>query len=85
EQKSLDFEMFEYAFNHYHNDTLKQWLDISVKNSLDLMDNVWGGVYQYSTHRDWKHAHYEKLLSIQARYVKMYLWYFYLSNDTTYY
>ncbi|MEW6773338.1 MAG: DUF255 domain-containing protein [Bacteroidota bacterium] len=85
EQKSLDFEMFEYAFNHYNNDTLKQWLDISVKNSLDLMDNVWGGVYQYSTHRDWKHAHYEKLLSIQARYVKMYLWYYYLSNDSTYY
>lgn len=85
EQKSLDFEMFEYAFNHFENDTLKQWLTLSMKNSLYLMDKEWGGIYQYSTSNDWQHPHYEKLLSIQARYIKMYLWYFYLSNDSTYF
>ncbi|GIV27396.1 MAG: hypothetical protein KatS3mg027_1210 [Bacteroidia bacterium] len=83
-QKSLDFEMFEYAFNHRDNDTLRQWLEISIKNSLSLSDNVWGGIYQYSTFNDWVHPHYEKLLSIQARYIKMYLWYYYLTNDSLY-
>ena len=84
-QKSLDFEMFEYAFNHPQNDTLQKWLRVSIKSSLDLMDKEWGGIFQYSTQNDWKHPHYEKLLSIQARYIKMYLWYFYLTKDSTYF
>ena len=83
-QKYLDFEMFEYAFNHPEEDTLRQFLEVSIRNSLKLINPVWGGVYQYSTHGDWDHLHYEKLLSIQSRYIKMYLWYFYLSSDSTY-
>ncbi len=83
-QKSLDFEMFEYTLNHQNNDTLKKWLKISLENSLHLSDSVWGGIYQYSTYNDWLHPHYEKLLSIQARYIKMYLWYYYFTQDSTY-
>lgn len=84
-QKSVDFEMFEYAFNHLNNDTLKKWLKITMKNSIYLTDKEWGGVYQYSTYGDWVHPHYEKLLSVQARYIKMYLWYFYFTKDSTYF
>ncbi|HPQ08532.1 MAG TPA: DUF255 domain-containing protein [Bacteroidia bacterium] len=83
-QKSVDFEMFEYAFNH-PNDSLNQWLKITMTNSKELLDKEWGGVYQYSTYSDWNHPHYEKLLSVQARYIKMYLWYFYKTNDSTYF
>jgi len=84
-QKSVDFEMFEYASLHLSNDTLKSWLDITMKNSTSLTDSEWGGVYQYSTFQDWVHPHYEKLLSVQARYIKMYLWYFYLTKDSSYF
>ena len=81
-QKYIDFETFEYAFNHSENDSiLTKWLYNSVVNSAGLNDNVWGGVFQYSTHSDWNHLHYEKLLSIQARYIKMYCWYYKRFND----
>lgn len=83
-QKYLDFEMFEYAFNHRQDDILRNFLEVSVRNSLKLSDTVWGGVFQYSTHGDWDHPHYEKLLSIQARYIKMYLWYFFISEDSAF-
>ena len=40
--------------------------------ALALIDPVWGGVYQYSTHGDWQHAHYEKLGVNQAEYIRLY-------------
>jgi uncharacterized protein YyaL (SSP411 family) len=39
---------------------------------LQLIDPVWGGVYQYSTDGDWQHAHYEKLTAVQADYLRLY-------------
>jgi hypothetical protein len=81
-QKYIDFESFEYAFNHSNTDTtLRQWVENSIVNSTGVYDNAWGGVFQYSSNNDWKHVHYEKLLSIQARYIKMYCWYYKRYND----
>jgi len=81
-QKYIDFESFEYAFNHSTTDTtLYQWVENSIVNSTGIYDNTWGGVFQYSTNNDWKHIHYEKLLSVQARYIKMYCWYYKRYND----
>jgi len=81
-QKYIDFESFEYAFNHSTTDTtLHQWVENSIVNSTGIYDNAWGGVFQYSANNDWKHVHYEKLLSIQARYIKMYCWYYKRYND----
>lgn len=81
-QKYIDFESFEYAFNHSNSDsTMYQWVENSIINSTGIYDNTWGGVFQYSTNNDWKHIHYEKLLSVQARYIKMYCWYYKRSND----
>ena len=37
-----------------------------------LFDPVWGGVYQYSTHGDWKHPHFEKLATVQGQYLRIY-------------
>jgi uncharacterized protein YyaL (SSP411 family) len=37
-----------------------------------LIDPVWGGVDQYSTSADWKTPHYEKLMQIQANYLRVY-------------
>jgi uncharacterized protein YyaL (SSP411 family) len=31
-----------------------------------LIDPVWGGMFQYSVHGDWLHPHYEKIHAVQA-------------------
>jgi uncharacterized protein YyaL (SSP411 family) len=47
-----------------------------VRRTLDanqnLIDPVWGGVFQYSDTVDWKSTHYEKLMSYQADGLRMY-------------
>ena len=39
---------------------------------INLIDPVWGGVYQYSTHADWKHQHFEKIMSVQGENMRIY-------------
>jgi uncharacterized protein YyaL (SSP411 family) len=81
-QKYIEFATFEYALNNYKRDpSLRKWLTASIDNSTGIFDNVWGGVFQYSTNNDWNHVHFEKLLAIQARYIKIYCWYYKLFND----
>lgn len=81
-QKYIEFDTYEYAFTHFKTDTsLKSWLKITIDNSTGIYDKAWGGVYQYSTNNDWNHVHFEKLLFIQARYIKMYCWYYKMFND----
>src|SRR5262249_35683127 len=40
--------------------------------SFNLIDPVWGGAYQYSDKVDWKSPHFEKIMSIQAAYLRTY-------------
>lgn len=80
-QKYIDFETYEYALNHYQDKRLAHWLQITTENSAGINDPVWGGVFQYSTHNDWNHVHFEKLLSAQAKYIKAYCWYYQLSGN----
>jgi uncharacterized protein len=44
----------------------------TLDGALNLIDPVWGGMYQYSTDGDWKHAHFEKILPIQADALRLY-------------
>ena len=37
-----------------------------------LLDPVWGGVYQYSTDGDWNAPHFEKIMLMQAEYMRLY-------------
>ena len=46
----------------------RQTLDAAVA----LIDPVWGGVYQYSEAGSWSHAHFEKIMSFQAQYLRQY-------------
>ena len=39
---------------------------------LQLIDPVWGGVYQYSAEGDWKHPHFEKIMQMQAQNLRIY-------------
>jgi uncharacterized protein YyaL (SSP411 family) len=40
--------------------------------ALKLIDPAWGGMYQYSTDFDWDHAHFEKIMSMQAEPLRLY-------------
>lgn len=71
-QKSIDGQTFEYALYHSSQALYKQWVSESVQGAYNLCDPEWGGVYQYSTHGDWNHLHFEKLLHIQARYLQIF-------------
>ena len=47
-----------------------------IRRTLDagvaLIDPEFGGVYQYSTHADWKHPHYEKIMRSQWNNLRAY-------------
>lgn len=71
--KYLEEESMDYALHFETPKADKKWFQKSIKAAYGLCDPAWGGVYQYSTQRDWEHAHYEKLLHIQARYIRLFL------------
>lgn len=48
------------------------WVKLTLNNAREIIDPVWGGMYQYSTHSDWKHPHYEKIMESQANAIKLY-------------
>lgn len=71
--KFIHPESMEYALSNARRDAhqaamAKQTLDAA----LALIDPVWGGVYQYSDERNWKSPHYEKIMSFQANYIRLY-------------
>ncbi|MGA2551287.1 MAG: DUF255 domain-containing protein [Burkholderiaceae bacterium] len=73
-QKFLDRDTVEYSL----------WLTelgdaqacATLRTTLDaarqLIDPVWGGMYQYSTDEDWIHPHFEKIMSVQANALRIY-------------
>ncbi|MBK6950952.1 MAG: hypothetical protein IPH24_02600 [Crocinitomicaceae bacterium] len=63
-------------------DSLKKWLSLSIQNSYQLMDHEWGGIFQYATHFDWKNAHYERLLRVQAEHILNYTRYSAIFEDS---
>lgn len=44
----------------------------TLHSALDLIDPVWGGVYQYSDQLDWQSPHFEKIMSIQTQSLRLY-------------
>jgi uncharacterized protein YyaL (SSP411 family) len=45
---------------------------LTLHNGLQLIDPVWGGVYQYSDQLDWRSPHYEKIMFYQAENLRLY-------------
>jgi len=74
DQKYLDVDSVELAIDRAaHGDAraasmAKQTLDAQ----LQLLDPVWGGVYQYSTDGVWTKPHFEKIMSVQAENLRIY-------------
>jgi len=72
--KFIDAPTIEFAFGLIDRGDSKA--EHRVRQTLDanlnLIDPVWGGVYQYSDAVDWLSPHFEKLMSFQADDLRIY-------------
>ncbi|MCO6430686.1 MAG: thioredoxin domain-containing protein [Deltaproteobacteria bacterium] len=57
---------------------------LTLDANRKLIDQVWGGVYQYSTKRGWDNPHFEKIMSSQAVNMKIYGLAYSLWNEEIY-
>ncbi|BBM82834.1 thioredoxin domain-containing protein [Candidatus Uabimicrobium amorphum] len=73
-KKFLDWDSVEYALvrAQLKDDFSDKVARSTLDGAAELIDPVWGGMYQYSTHGDWQHAHYEKIMATQVRAIKAY-------------
>jgi hypothetical protein len=73
--KYLNWDIIEYCMSEA--DRGARDFERMARETLDaqrqLIDPVWGGVYQYSTDGDWKHPHFEKIMQMQAENVRTYV------------
>lgn len=74
DQKFLDWDSVEYAMGAAaRGDTGAESMAKQTLNAqLQLLDPVWGGVYQYSTDTVWTKPHFEKIMSMQAENLRIY-------------
>jgi uncharacterized protein len=74
QQKFLDWDGVEYAMLLVRQgDAAAEKMALQTLTAqLNLIDPVWGGVYQYSTDGDWKHPHFEKIMQFQAENLRIY-------------
>ena len=74
DQKYLNCDNVEYCLAHA--DKAAGGYEKMARETLaaqrQLIDPVWGGVYQYSTDDDWKHPHFEKIMQMQAGNLRIY-------------
>lgn len=70
----LEVDTIEYGLKQIRdlNDANAQFVKLSLQNNEKLLDPIWGGVYQYSTNRDWDHPHFEKIAVKQADNLRLY-------------
>jgi uncharacterized protein YyaL (SSP411 family) len=85
-QKFLDWDVIEFciertlAGDHEFERMARETLDAQ----LQLIDPIWGGVYQYSTDGDWQHPHFEKIMQFQAENLRIYAEAYALWKDPKY-
>jgi uncharacterized protein YyaL (SSP411 family) len=74
QQKFLDWDGVEYAMLlARQGDAAGGKMALQTLTAqLNLIDPVWGGVYQYSTDGGWKHPHFEKIMQFQAENMRIY-------------
>jgi uncharacterized protein YyaL (SSP411 family) len=84
-QKFIDADSLEYALVHAKSEPKQAAMARNTLNAAAaLIDPVWGGVYQYSDQRDWKSPHFEKIMSFQTQYMRLYAEGYRLLGDPAY-
>ena len=73
-QRYIDAPSVELAIEQSRNgdETAQHMVRQTLDQNLNLIDPVWGGVYQYSVSADWKSPHFEKIMSFQADDLRLY-------------
>jgi uncharacterized protein len=73
-QKFIDHDSVEYGLLRAGQGDKKaeEMTRRTLTFGLKLIDPAWGGMYQYSTDFDWDHAHFEKIMSMQAEPMRLY-------------
>lgn len=71
-QKFLDRDSVEYAIVHRTQAAERRKAEQTLDAAQALLDPVWGGAYQYSTGGVWTNPHYEKIMRVQAGYLRVY-------------
>lgn len=73
-QKFLDHDTVEYGLLRagQGDKRAEEMTRRTLTFALKLIDPAWGGMYQYSTDFDWDHAHFEKIMSMQAEPLRLY-------------
>lgn len=61
-----------------------KWVRKTLDSNEKLIDPVWGGVYQYSTRRDWDHPHFEKIMPSQMANIRLYAYAYRVFGDERY-
>jgi uncharacterized protein YyaL (SSP411 family) len=60
---------------------LRDKVFFALDQQAQIIDPVWGGIYQYSTDGDWRHPHFEKLTRFQAGALDNYATAYALTHD----
>ncbi|MFT5209249.1 MAG: hypothetical protein ACI9CE_000971 [Flavobacterium sp.] len=73
-QKTLDRDHVEFALMRARlGDAFEANVAMkTIEASFALIDPEWGGIYQYSTYGDWHHPHFEKIMTSQAGFMRIY-------------
>ncbi len=84
--KFMEWDSVEYAMtNAAHGDAqAEKMARQTLTAQLNLLDPVWGGVYQYSTDGVWTNPHFEKIMSMQAEDMRVYSLGYALFKDPAY-
>ena len=74
QQKFIDRDTIEYALHRagLGDADAAALARLDLDAARQLIDPVWGGMYQYSTDGDWAHPHFEKIIQIQADAMRLY-------------
>jgi uncharacterized protein YyaL (SSP411 family) len=72
--KYLNWDSLEYCLTEgaLGDASMKTKARQTLTAGLQLIDPVWGGVYQYSTDGDWVHPHFEKIMPCQTENLRVF-------------
>ena len=82
----LDPDSVEYAITRARAGDARNraWVTKTLDSNEKLIDPAWGGIYQYSTHRDWDHPHFEKIMPSQMANIRLYAYAYRVFGDERY-
>ncbi|MEZ4704881.1 MAG: DUF255 domain-containing protein [Bdellovibrionota bacterium] len=69
----VDQDCLDYSFSTVsQDDWSKGRIEKTLQGLTKIVDPIWGGIYQYSTHGDWDHPHFEKIMWMQTQAIHVF-------------